>query len=121
MLLNDLYFIRSLNESEHSLRADVELVASHCIFKGHFPGHPVLPGVCMMEMVTEILGSHKGRPFSISAAPMIKFLLMINPETDPLIVFEINYVPAGEKILAHGKIFSVSRIFMKFNFVLTAM
>ncbi len=70
----------------------------------------------MMEMVTEILGSHKGLTFRITAAPMIKFLLMINPEADPLIVFEINYEPAGEKILAHGRIFSASRIFMKFNF-----
>ncbi|MEJ0079486.1 MAG: hypothetical protein WDM78_00620 [Puia sp.] len=31
-------------------------MADQAIFSGHFPGQPVLPGVCMMEMVAEVLG-----------------------------------------------------------------
>ena len=29
----------------------VRLDASHQVFRGHFPGHPMLPGVCTLQLV----------------------------------------------------------------------
>ena len=29
----------------------VRLDASHPVYRGHFPGHPVLPGVCTLQLV----------------------------------------------------------------------
>ena len=73
-------------------RRQVLLHAGHAIFKGHFPGQPILPGVCMMEMITEIMGeqSEKVR-FAFPPRPLIKFLLMIDPGKNPRISFEIKY------------------------------
>ena len=31
----------------------VRLDASHPVYRGHFPGHPVLPGVCTLQLVRE--------------------------------------------------------------------
>jgi len=118
LLLNDLYTIQSVSAMEKTIRASVLLRAEHAIFKGHFPGQPILPGVCMLEMISEITGNHLQQSFRIKAAPFIKFLNMIDPEKDPLIHFEIKYDSSPDKTLIQGNISSGSRVFMKFQITL---
>ena len=115
MLLNNLYTIQSLTENEKTILASTLLRPEHPIFQGHFPGQPVLPGVCMLEMITEITNNQLKQKFRITAAPLIKFLNMIDPGKDPLIQFEIKYEPAGENLIVSGKIHSSLRVFMKFQ------
>ena len=118
MLINDLYTIQSLTESENLIQAYVLLQEDHAIFRGHFPGQPILPGVCMMEMIVEIMGEHLHQSFRISGAPLIKFLLMIDPRKNPLINLEIKYQSASESTVANGRIFFGESIFMKFQLTL---
>lgn len=115
MLLNDLYIIQSLSEFENQIDTVVELRPDHAIFKGHFPGQPVLPGVCMMQMITEITSEFLKKSFRISRAPMIKFLHMIDPGSNPQIHLQIKFDSAPPKTLASGKIFFGPEIFMKFQ------
>lgn len=115
MLLNNLYTIQSLSASDNQIEAVINLMADHAIFSGHFPGHPVLPGVCMMEMVAEVLGVYLKSSFRISGGPLIKFLRMIDPRTNPLIQLEIKYHPSSHATHTNGKIFSGSEVFMKFQ------
>ena len=119
MLQNNLYTIEQISETEKIIQATVLLRASHPIFKGHFPEHPVLPGVCMLEMITEIAGHHLHKHIRITGAPTIKFLHMIDPNSDPLIQFEIKYEEELKNITAQGKIYSASRVFMKFQLILS--
>lgn len=119
MLLNNLYKIQSLTANENIIQATVELMAVHDIFKGHFPGQPVLPGVCMMEMIAEITGEYLQTPLRISGAPMIKFLLMIDPRRNPIIILEIKYQSTPDGTATQGKIFFETAIFMKFQLTLT--
>ncbi len=121
MLLNNLYTIEHMSESEKIIQTHVLLQAGHPIFKGHFPEHPVLPGVCMLEMITEIAGSLLQQHFRISSAPMIKYLHMIDPNVDPEIQVEIKYEQELKNIMAQGKIYSGARVFMKFHLVLSAL
>jgi 3-hydroxyacyl-[acyl-carrier-protein] dehydratase len=118
LLLNDLYTIQSLSESQNEIQATVLLRADHPIFKGHFPGQPVLPGVCMMEMISEITGHYMRKQFRISAGPMIKFLRMIDPSKNPLISIEIKYQTTYSDTITNGKLFAGSAIFMKFQLTL---
>jgi 3-hydroxyacyl-[acyl-carrier-protein] dehydratase len=115
LLHNDLYIIQSLTETENQIQCSILLKAEHAIFKGHFPSQPVLPGVCMMEMITEIMEIQLSQSFRISSAPMIKFLLMIDPRKNPLIQLEIKYQHNPEITKTNGRIFSGLQIFMKFN------
>ena len=120
MLLNDLYTIQSLTNEDNQIHASVLLRPDHPIFLGHFPGQPVLPGVCMMEMITEIAGQQLKNTFRISGAPLVKFLHMIDPEKNPLINLEIKYQQDKENTETNGKIYFGSAVFMKFQFVLLA-
>jgi hypothetical protein len=75
----------------------------------------------MLEMISEITGTHMHQNFRIKSAPLIKFLNMIDPEKDPLIQFEIKHDSTQEKTLAQGKISSGTRVFMKFQMILEAV
>ena len=115
MLLNNLYTIQSLSESDKQIEATINLVADHAIFSGHFPGQPVLPGVCMMEMVSEVMGVYLKSSFRISGGPLIKFLRMIDPRMNPSIHLEIRYQSSSHTIITNGRIFSGPDVFMKFQ------
>ena len=118
MLLNNLYTIQSLSVSDNQIQAAINLQTDHAIFNGHFPGQPVLPGVCMMEMVTEVMGVHLNKSYRISGGPLIKFLRMIDPRIHPLIHLEIKYQISSLSISTNGRIFSGSEVFMKFQLTL---
>ncbi|HEY4155094.1 MAG TPA: 3-hydroxyacyl-ACP dehydratase, partial [Puia sp.] len=89
MLRNDLYTIDTAAENNSVLLVSVRLNANHSVFKGHFPDHPVLPGVCMLEMVREILEISLHEKLRISKGPLIKFLSMIVPDKSPVVSIEV--------------------------------
>jgi 3-hydroxyacyl-[acyl-carrier-protein] dehydratase len=54
MLQPDFYsFIRIVSNGSSSLEASFLLNPKHAIFAGHFPGQPVVPGVCMLQIIKE--------------------------------------------------------------------
>ena len=55
MLLNDFFFIQRVESGEKSLHAFLTIDRNHRIFNGHFPAVPIVPGVCMMQMMKEIM------------------------------------------------------------------
>jgi 3-hydroxyacyl-[acyl-carrier-protein] dehydratase len=115
LLLNNLYTIESISESANQIEATIRLLADHAIFSGHFPGQPVMPGVCMMEMVAEVMGICQKSSFRISGGPLIKFLKMIDPRVMPVIHLEIKYQPSSVSTITSGRIFSGSDVFVKFQ------
>lgn len=85
MLLNDFYNIDYLQREPTSLSCKITFNKQHDIFKGHFPQQPVVPGVCMMQMVKELLEAQTDQPLWMRNAMQIKFLQLITPDIQPLI------------------------------------
>src|SRR5690606_15159018 len=79
ILKNDLYTVSSLTEDDKIVQASLELNPEHPIFEGHFPRQPVLPGVCMLQIIKEILESVTGKNLMLKQSDHIKFLSVINP------------------------------------------
>lgn len=50
------------------------------IYKAHFPGHPITPGVCIVQMVQELLQVATGRNVGLVSAKNIKYVAIISPE-----------------------------------------
>ena len=48
-------------------------------FKGHFPGRPVLPGVCMIETVLVALGVYWGAPVTLRRLVSARWLAPVLP------------------------------------------
>ncbi len=53
---NDALFkISKLEHSDGIISAMLDINKDCDIFKGHFPGHPVVPGACMLQIVKDVL------------------------------------------------------------------
>lgn len=79
MLLNSLFIAEQLAEGDFSIETVVRIDRNHPIFEGHFPGSPVVPGVCMLQLIKELLEQSANRKLRIQTASNIKFLAVIDP------------------------------------------
>lgn len=107
MLLNDFFTISNLESNGQDVQASLVINADHRIFEGHFPGQPVVPGVCMLQMVKEILEQVLEKSTNLVSAAEMKFLAVINPVENNNIQVNLNYA-----VIEDGRI-SVSATLMK--------
>lgn len=91
MILKDtFYHLNSLQQEADQLVADLVLNADHTIFKGHFPGNPVTPGVAQLEIVKELLSVHYNRPVRLKSISNCKYLAIMNPVESPKITVKLS-------------------------------
>ena len=88
---NDFYTVVHFSEENDTIRAMLELNAAHRIFEGHFPAQPVVPGVCMIQMVKELLETAMGKRMLLRQSDHIKFLSVIDPTQHKPVHAEIRY------------------------------
>ena len=96
MLLNDFYTIETAGiESQAPVaagtRAVLVLNATHPIFAGHFPGQPVVPGACQLQIVQELLSHVLASEYRLLQANQLKFLTPIDPRQHPRIEATLRY------------------------------
>lgn len=91
MLLKDFYKINSFENTDgRKYTAMIMLNKNHEVFSGHFPGNPVTPGVCMMQIIKELTQQAVNAPLVMKSASNIKFMALINPEVNPLLKLELE-------------------------------
>ena len=83
MLMNEFYTISEVQQGEASISGIINFSPDHEIFSGHFPGQPVVPGVCMMQIVKELLQGHLHCKLLLKATGQVKFLQLLAPDTKP--------------------------------------
>ena len=107
MLLNDFYTIETAGSEMPApvaaeARAVLVLNATHPIFTGHFPGQPVVPGACQLQMVEELLSHALGSEYRLVKADQLKFLTPIDPRVFPRIEASLQYVATRAEIPPGG-------------------
>ena len=113
ILLNDFYTILSRDASGGAVRAKISINKGHKIFDGHFPGLPIVPGVCMMQIIREIMEVTIERPLSIAGAENMKFLAVINPEQNHEVDVSITYTESSGIINVNASLFAGTVTFFK--------
>ncbi len=96
MLIEGLYTVAEFHHEEQEVKAIVQLNKDHEIFKGHFPGNPVMPGVCMLQIIKELTEQALGRSLLLTVASNIKFMAIINPDLNPTISLQISITEEGD-------------------------
>lgn len=91
MLLGNFFTIDTLEKSDAEIKCTVIINAGHRIFEGHFPGQPVVPGVCMMQMVKEVTEYVAEKKLNMDSAGDMKFLAIIDPRENNIIQVTLNY------------------------------
>ncbi|MBC6999297.1 3-hydroxyacyl-ACP dehydratase [Cytophaga sp. FL35] len=90
MLIEGLYTILEFKTDQDQLEASVQLNKDHEVFEGHFPGNPVMPGVCMIQMIKELTEKKTEKELFLSVASNVKFMAIINPEKNDVIQLQLQ-------------------------------
>lgn len=99
------YTVKSINEADGTIQAVILIDPDHVIFKGHFPGNPVTPGVVQMEMIKELLIVQFNRSLKLKSMNNCKFLAILNPQVSPEVQIKITLLPTdSESIKISGVI-----------------
>lgn len=116
MLLNNFFTITRQDKSDLSIDSQIKLNAEHPIYKGHFPHQPVLPGVCMIQILAELTGVALGKDVAIKKGSQVKFLVPIIPQKYPDLQVKISYTVAEDGSLnISGSIHAEELTFFKFK------
>ncbi|MEQ3661712.1 MAG: 3-hydroxyacyl-[acyl-carrier-protein] dehydratase [Flavobacterium sp.] len=93
MLLKDFYIVKKIEKiSETKCNAIIVLNKNHEVFKGHFPGNPVTPGVCMMQIIKELSQEFIGSSLVMTSSSNVKFMAIINPELNNTLRLELDFM-----------------------------
>jgi 3-hydroxyacyl-[acyl-carrier-protein] dehydratase len=125
MLLNTFYTIISVSGHDETspqglavkhYRAALQIEPKHPIFQGHFPGSPVVPGVCQIQMIIETLSNIAGRRLTLTASDTVKFLYMINPlESTHVDLDMLVKQPAEGRFQVQATLLGTNNTFLKFK------
>jgi 3-hydroxyacyl-[acyl-carrier-protein] dehydratase len=91
MLIEGLYKVNKITHSDSEIISEISLNPAHDIFKGHFPGNPIMPGVCMMQVIKELTEEVLKVEMNLQTSTNIKFMAKINPELNPDLKLKIDF------------------------------
>jgi 3-hydroxyacyl-[acyl-carrier-protein] dehydratase len=113
ILLNDFYTIVNRDASDSTVRAKIFINRTHKIFEGHFPGLPIVRGVCMMLIIREIMEVATEKSLMITGADNMKFLSVINPDQNPEVDVSITYSEDSGTFNVNASLFAGTVTFFK--------
>lgn len=99
-MTNELYQIISCQEEADSITCTIRYNRENAIFSGHFPGNPIVPGVCTMQLVMDLLQRALQTKLRLIQAPNVKFLQLITPDTAP--TARITWATSGHTYAANA-------------------
>ena len=89
-LKNDFFTIQKSEPTASGASFLVRLNPESVIYKAHFPGRPITPGVCIVEMAVELLEEQLQHSFSVQMIKNLKFLAVISPEEVQEIIYDLK-------------------------------
>lgn len=86
MVLKDFYSVVSSQESGGVHSTTLRINPGHDIYKGHFPGRPVTPGVILMQLFKEEAERLSLKDLRLEKASNVKFTAVVDPNEDDLLI-----------------------------------
>jgi len=114
---NNLYFIDNIERNGDCVVYTFHLNPEHIIYKAHFPGEPITPGVCILQIGVELLADAVGTPVEINCVKNVKFLSILHPDIQPLRVEIHRLVVDGLTVNAQIVFKSIDTIIAKMSLI----
>lgn len=116
MLLKNFYKIIDSIVTEKGFIYSININENHEIYKGHFPDNPVVPGVCLIQIIQELLENELKKKIRLLKAGNIKFKAAVIPKSENIINFEyeLNFIEVSN-FYAKCEISDFERTLMSFK------
>ncbi len=90
MVLNGSFFtVLSSDMKDGTGTYGLRLNPEHFIFRCHFPEQPIVPGVCIVQMLSELLSAYTGRRLYVKEMRRVKFVGPVYPDVTPELLYRI--------------------------------
>lgn len=92
-----------------ALRPDCE------VYRGHFPGNPVCPGVCHIQTVKELTERLTGCRLRIRSIRLCRLKAVATPSACPELCVDINLSDTDGGLLVEARMADAERTYMDFK------
>ena len=97
MLIKDYYTIENVSKLEDgAVRFDISLNADCPVYEGHFPGEPVSPGVCNIQMIKECAEQVTGKSLLLNNLQQCRLTTLVTPIQHPQVEVTILLEEKGD-------------------------
>ncbi len=98
ILENNYYKVLSRSRhSETSVTFRVALLPDCDVYRGHFPGNPVCPGVCTMQMIRECAETFLGKSLHQPVVSQCRFVTLMTPAECPEVDIKMEILTATDQ------------------------
>ncbi len=119
-MLKGLYDIKTLTSNGvNSYSAQVGINSEDPIFSGHFPGQPVLPGVCTLAILKDCICKATAKRLIYCEVAQCKFTGMVDPSLSGILDIEFVLAGAEEQLTVNASVSEGERVVMKIKAVMT--
>lgn len=116
--LGNLYTIAEEKPSGTEYVFVVRFYPEHFIYAAHFPGEPITPGVCIIQMAVELLSRRMNSTLEVAEFKNVKFLKVLVPEKNQDIPVTIGRIDAdGEQVRCAIVVGEGENIYAKINVI----
>lgn len=98
-LTEGFFIVETTNDTENGFEAVLRTNPEHPIYKAHFPGNPITPGVCIIQAAGELLENQLGRNLYLKTVKNVKFLSVIIPEEGKKIKYSFSNIIEDDSIV----------------------
>lgn len=103
-LRDNLYSISDVQQAPESVTYSILLNKDCIIYQAHFPGMPITPGVCIVQIAEELLSDYLQKPLQLTSIRNAKFLSILKP-TDHVVLVHLKGIKEAEgKVTAQAVI-----------------
>lgn len=99
----------------------IALVSDCDVYRGHFPGEPVCPGVCNMQMIKECMEAIVGKKLRLSSITQCRLTALMTPAQCAEVEVRIDVLSVNEEsFVIKASIYDSQRIYMEYKGEMTA-
>lgn len=116
MLLENKYY-RILNMKANGMSAvfHIAILPDCDVYRGHFPGKPVCPGVCNIETIKECTMLLTGKRLQISTIKQCRLTAIASPAICPEVDVRINILPTDKGFSVTATITDAERVYVEYK------
>lgn len=103
-------------QADGSILFTVKLNPDCEVYKGHFPGNPVCPGVCNLEMLKECVEHYAGKTLTISDIKQCRYTAIISPLTQSVLSFKAAISEVENGYAVQGTVYDDNATYIDIKF-----
>lgn len=108
----DFYKVNACERTDSGFMFNVSLMPDSEVYEGHFPGKPVAPGVCMMQMVKECYEYASCTVTRLEKIKLCRFLRLVEPLKVQDLQIQLDAVESDGKADIQASVFKNEEVFV---------